>query len=315
MVGAVAAVLAVPLLLATGVGYAAGRWWLAEVVGSLRPQYAIVLVVLGVLLAVTRRRATAILCLSAVALNVAPLAPLYLDRPAPAAAGAPVLDVMSLNVRIREADVQALAGYLRGAEPDLVFLFATPPDVVTALRRAGVPYRIALAATPGVDLEIAVLTRLPVRRAEILPWGPTNRWNPVEVVVEFDSRDVHLLAIHPVSPWGGGRTRMRNEQLAAVGRWAAARQGSAVVVGDLNTVPWSPAFRSALQHGRLIDSQVGSGIQPSWPSVAGPLGLPIDHALHSRQLTTVRRSVGPGFGSAHRSVRVGLALADRSGGG
>jgi hypothetical protein len=81
-----------------------------------------------------------------------------------------------------------------------------------------------------------------------------------------------------------------------------------VVVGDLNITPWSHAFRS-LERAGLRNSQRGFGLQATWPAGYGPFMVPIDHALHSRDLTVTHREVGPAHGSSHRSVLVELAPA------
>jgi endonuclease/exonuclease/phosphatase (EEP) superfamily protein YafD len=78
------------------------------------------------------------------------------------------------------------------------------------------------------------------------------------------------------------------------------------VVGDLNASPWSHSFRS-LADSDLINSLNGFGLQASWPAVLGPFGVPIDHLLHSAELTTVSREIGPSLGSEHRSVFITLA--------
>ena len=57
----------------------------------------------------------------------------------------------------------------------------------------------------------------------------------------------------------------------------------------------------------LRNSAYGYGVQATWPSRAGPLGIPIDQLLYSRELTVTDRSTGPTFGSEHRSLWVTIA--------
>ena len=52
-------------------------------------------------------------------------------------------------------------------------------------------------------------------------------------------------------------------------------------------------------------------LQPSWPARFGPIGLPIDHVLHSPQLTTVDRQLAPPIGSSdHRMVHASITFRD-----
>lgn len=82
-----------------------------------------------------------------------------------------------------------------------------------------------------------------------------------------------------------------------------------LIIGDLNSTPWSPRFETLTRNGGLVNSQNGFGVQASWPSGIGFFGIPIDHALHGEELTTVERSLGPGYGSAHRSLYITVALS------
>ncbi|MEO0587954.1 MAG: endonuclease/exonuclease/phosphatase family protein, partial [Planctomycetota bacterium] len=84
----------------------------------------------------------------------------------------------------------------------------------------------------------------------------------------------------------------------------------AVVAGDFNATPFSSSF-AALGRAGLINSQRGHGWSATWPGELIPLGLgiPIDHVVHSADLTTVSRDVGPRLGSDHHAVVVDLAWA------
>ena len=59
--------------------------------------------------------------------------------------------------------------------------------------------------------------------------------------------------------------------------------------------------------GGLINSQRGFGVQATWP-VAGGFAprIPLDHCLHSPDLATVDRRMGPAVGSDHLPLVVVL---------
>jgi len=61
----------------------------------------------------------------------------------------------------------------------------------------------------------------------------------------------------------------------------------------------------------LANSQEGFGYAASWPARLPPFGrIPIDHALHSRDLTVTDRQLGPGTAASdHRPLRVTLTPA------
>jgi endonuclease/exonuclease/phosphatase (EEP) superfamily protein YafD len=92
--------------------------------------------------------------------------------------------------------------------------------------------------------------------------------------------------------------------------WAAESTGPAVVTGDLNATQWSHVWRSFTSRSGFRDSTRGFGIQPSFPMDGNPLiRVQIDHLLHSSQLVTVDRRLGPRLGSDHAPVIVELAVA------
>jgi endonuclease/exonuclease/phosphatase (EEP) superfamily protein YafD len=84
-----------------------------------------------------------------------------------------------------------------------------------------------------------------------------------------------------------------------------------MVVGDLNATPWSWPFRNLLATGRLRNSQVGFGVQPSFAASSNPLfRVPIDHLVYSDALLVRQRRLGPRLGSDHFPLLVDLELVD-----
>lgn len=122
---------------------------------------------------------------------------------------------------------------------------------------------------------------------------------------------MRVLGLYPESPRTAARTDRRDRMLERTADWVAAGSGSqqpTVVAGDLNAVPWSSALRRLRADAGLVDSLTGHGVQPSWPAPDAWAGLPLDHVLHTPDLVTVGRELGPSFGSDHRLVRARLVL-------
>ncbi|MCJ7726089.1 MAG: endonuclease/exonuclease/phosphatase family protein, partial [Acidimicrobiia bacterium] len=142
-------------------------------------------------------------------------------------------------------------------------------------------------------------------RPMTVPFADPGEAAAVEVTLGGDR--IVVLVLHPPSPTSGERAARRNGILSAAGDWVAGIDAPVVVVGDFNTTPWSPAFRSLQVRGGLADTARGGGFQPSWPSGWGPAMIPIDHALHTGGVVVVERRTGPSFGSAHRPLMVTVA--------
>jgi endonuclease/exonuclease/phosphatase (EEP) superfamily protein YafD len=242
-------------------------------------------------------------------INLVVIAPLYLSEVDEPESGSDLLQVMFLNVGVTGADPDQLIEALRAGEHDLVFLAAATDAWTTLLSAAPIPYTVVQARPRGVPLEIIALARHDVQaHAAIHSFGMSGRDLAVEAVVGLDGASVRVMSMHPVSPITPGRAQQNVLQIQRLASWAASQDDPVLIVGDLNNTPWSPGFRMLEEDGNLVNSQRGFGVQASWPSWMGFLGIPIDHALHSQDLHTVQRTLGSGYGSAHRSLRVTVAL-------
>jgi endonuclease/exonuclease/phosphatase (EEP) superfamily protein YafD len=155
---------------------------------------------------------------------------------------------------------------------------------------------------------IALFSRRPLAHQEVLDLGevgvPTLR-----VRLALDGTRLTVLATHPVPPGSPRHYRWRNEQLQAVARMAAEQDGAVVVIGDLNTTPWSAHFRRMLRRGKLRDTGRGWGFVGTWPAWLWPLRIPLDHCLISGQLEVTHRRVGAAVGSDHLPLVVDLRPA------
>ena len=307
----VASALGALLTLATVATFLDGVWWLTDLLANLRVQYAFGFLVLSVIFALVRTRSLAVICVVGVLANAAVVLPLYLERPAPPADGSGVLEIMFLNTEIRGVSPDALIEDLRTARHDLIFLSAATDGLAETMESAAIPYRVAQARPRGTSLELLLLARegLSVETA-IRQFGSRSRDMAIEARVNLGGTTVRVLGVHPVSPATRERAERNARHLEGIAAWARIQADPVVIVGDLNSTPWSPVFRELLRDGGLINSQSGFGIQASWPALLGPLGIPIDHVLHSEELTTLDRTLGPGYGSSHRSLQVAIGLRD-----
>jgi endonuclease/exonuclease/phosphatase (EEP) superfamily protein YafD len=312
---------AVALLLTTVLALTlGGRWWVAELLANLPVQHALAFAVLLVAAAFLRHRWLLALSVAGLVANLAITAPILLtlqrDEPLPAAEGTSTLDVTFFNTKYY-ADREATIEHLRRRDDDVVVLALAMQPWGEDLEAAdlGLNIRAGPGPTDGEDLELVALVHDP--DVEAIVHRPTDdpRDAIVELVLELDGEPVHLLATHPVSPLTADRAAQRDATLARLAVRATERDAPVIVIGDLNATPWSPKLQDLLLEAELIDSQVGFGHQPSYPAARGRLGIAIDHVLHSADLTTVARELGPSFGSDHRMVHARLAPAASAGGG
>ena len=301
---------ALALVAGTLVGFLGGSWWVFDLLANLRTQLALVLVVVTVGLLLVRRWGVAALAVAATAINVALVLPILSGSQEPAAAAdAQVLDATFFNTKIR-ADKDATIAHLEARDDDVIVLAGADMSWVTAMQVSDLDLHVVSGGHLDQGLEILVMVRDPDAEVTVHRLTDEDRDALVEVVVQLDGGPVHVVGTHPVSPKTRSRAERRDLLLDWIGEWGAARDAPVVVMGDLNATPWSVPFRAMLDRSGLVDSQRVHGIQPSWPAGSGPLGLPIDHVLHSPELTTLERGLGPSFGSDHRMVHARITRHD-----
>lgn len=202
--------------------------------------------------------------------------------------------VLSLNTWHTAENVDQLGRYLATAPADIVILSEFGPTKRALLEelRGIYPYQADCAAEWHCSL--VLLSRIPFeaggasRIASDMPafvWARfagsmtvigTHLWRP--------SRD----------PWTHAR------EARALGDFIRHIEGPVVLAGDLNTSPWSNAFRTLRAETGLEPANM---LMPSWP--AWPIALPqvaLDHVLLSPGLTVIASGTGPAVGSDHLPV-------------
>lgn len=286
--------------------FVAGRSWVGDLLASLRIQLALVALICGLAAAMRRGWVVALCAVVAVAANAAAVERVYLgQRVAPS--GSARLTIGHVNMQGRPGDVAALGAALRARRP-AVFVVLEPDVTFVRSLGGGVAGYRAYRRADSSGTRVLVLSRVPLRLA---PTGAALPPASAAFDISFAGRVLHVLALHAVSPLSPARHRLRDSQLSAAKAWVLAEHGPVVVLGDLNTVPWSAALHDLERDAYLASSSDGFGLQASWPSLAGFAGLPIDQLLTSRDLTPTRRQTRGGFGSSHHSLWVELATTHR----
>lgn len=295
-------------------GFGARVWWIFELASHFRVQYFGCLLVASVILVALGRWRTAGLTGAFCMLHGALLWPFYAPNH-PSAAGRANLRIVSLNLNIANRKHAQVLRFIRDESPDVaVFLEVSERwgEVLKALEQEW-PY--SCTRPQYGSFGVALYSRLPLEesRIEFLSDGFPAVVARVNVAHNDDHIPVTIFGTHPMRPmWGLGVTP-RDEQLAALAERIRQCPGPKIVVGDLNTTSWSPAFVDFRERTELCDSRSGRGVQPSWPAfLPRPFRIPIDHCLVSPGIRIIDRRIGPKVGSDHLPVIAELAIVPRA---
>ena len=286
----------------------AGRWvWWLDVLANFRAQYVVALVLFAMALLASRWRKIGYGVLAASLVNLAVVAPLYLGSPGSASPDLPSIRVLNFNLLSTNESYAAVVEYIEAANADLVFLHEASRPWEAAIESAGLGYEIIRPRSDDLIFGTLALVKDDV---EAVSYGFAQT-NPRAVALTYHPDDwpvsVNVLSTHPLAPTSRERADLRDAQLDFAGDWAGSADGAYFVVGDFNATPWSAPFRRMVATGRLRNSQIGFGLQPSFPSTSGVLlRVPIDHLLHSDDLVVTDRRLGPDLGSDHFVLIVDL---------
>lgn len=131
----------------------------------------------------------------------------------------------------------------------------------------------------------------------------------IEATFKMENKLVTVFAVHTIPPIGESRFKERNVMLDEIANRIKQHDGQPVIlIGDLNTTPWSYFFKKLLKDTNLRNSQKGFGIQPSWPTSPYSLLIPLDHCLISKGFFVENRFVGKDIGSDHYPIILQLKL-------
>jgi endonuclease/exonuclease/phosphatase (EEP) superfamily protein YafD len=304
---------ALPAVVISVVAVAAffGRWvWWLDVLANFRVQYLVALSILGVLLMVGKWRRTGVGVLVVAAVNLVVVLPLFVGSPGLSDVSRPSLRVMSFNLLSTNQGFAEVFEYIATVDPDMVLLHEASRPWEVAAESAGGEYQVIRPRADDLIFGTLVLVRGEEIGSVSHGFATTQR-RAVEVTFRPPGwpEEIRVLSTHPIAPTDAERARIRDEQILFAAEWAGGQGGAFFVVGDLNATPWSWPFRRLEGSTALRNSQLGFGLQASFPVDSSILlRFPIDHLLHSEVLGVRDRRLGPSMGSDHFPLIVDLEL-------
>ena len=217
--------------------------------------------------------------------------------------------VVFFNILIFNDDVGRFVAWIEDRDPDVVVMTEMSPRHVERMAGAMAGYPFQVLEPRGHSFGMVVYSRWPISGevvAELAGSTPPAS-SPIMVTagVETPTGTLRVTGLHVFPPITPRRFTRRNEQLAIAGDILAQLDGPKLVVGDFNATPWSAGLRAFVSDNDLT----GVNTRATWPVWLGFAGIPIDHALTSRDLRILSIETGPDIGSDHRPVLIDVAPA------
>ncbi len=305
-------------LLLTAASWLARSSWLLELLTHFRLQFASGGLLILVFSLLRRRTAPAILAGLVVGVNGAFLVPYGVPASAAAEAAQPHIRLMAANVHYRSADYASLREAIRREGPDVVGLLEVTEKWAQELLPLHAEYPFSIVQEEEGAFGLALFSRVPLKESGAGAFVLEDE-SQTAIIAELSLQGtpVTLILSHFRAPTGPAEARLRNEQLLWLAETVKAdANDEQIVLGDLNTTPWSPYYRVMAADAGMTNAAWGRGYIPTWPTwlPTALLRIPIDHCLLSDGLGVQQFRAGPDIGSDHLPIVADIALAGTAAG-
>lgn len=301
--------LGVLIALATVVGFFGQYSWILDLFSHFRIQYALGLMAIGLFLSFGPWKKAALLCFLFAFINSTQFAPLFLNQPhAGQSPQTPSQRIVLINVNAHSGNPERVARFLQQSDPDILILQEVSSRWSPLISSLQESYPHTTIRFREDNFGIALLSKLPIDTSNIVFIGSAEVPSIIARLKIDPQHTLHLLATHPLPPIGKALFSLRNEQLSQLPAYIPAN-APVILIGDLNTTPWNSFFKQLVTESGLMDSSSGKGFQPTWPNTIQLLRIPLDHCLHSPDITLLNREIGPDVGSDHFPLIIDFALS------
>jgi endonuclease/exonuclease/phosphatase (EEP) superfamily protein YafD len=223
----------------------------------------------------------------------------------------PTLRVMTANVLMGKADLDAVVDLVDRQEVDVLSVQELTTEAIDGFNAAGLfeelPYRLE---KPGEMAEgAAIYSRHPMAAAPDLAIDGLF-WMPAARISVPGGGDVGFVAIHIAAPASFARIPHWRDELDAI-HAADVHKQPRILAGDFNSTLDHSRFDAVLDRGyRDAAETVGNGMDGTWRAAGLPLPVTLDHVLFNRFVAARDTTTHELPGSDHRSLMATVALPD-----
>jgi endonuclease/exonuclease/phosphatase (EEP) superfamily protein YafD len=226
-----------------------------------------------------------------------------------------VLKLAQLNIHYENSNIEELLSILNTADYDLLVLQEVGDNRHQQIQNLSqtYPYSIGTSASPS---GLVLFSKWPIVEKKIHDLGYTGG-HIIEAIIQSPetSEPIQIFSLHPTSPRNETLWQLRNVALDYVAKKAhESPLPYKIIIGDLNTTPWSLQFKQLQKNSMLINSANGFGYIPSWSfSSINKLmriisSAYIDHCLISDSLIVINKRNQTINGTDHLLLITELAI-------
>ncbi len=240
-------------------------------------------------------------------INLAEIVPWYF--PVPAFAGATPgqnLRILHSNVLTSNRRYSEVISLVKAEQPDIAVFVEVSTVWAKELAVLSEIFPYSSNQQESERFGSAIYSKLPLNNPSVKPFSKHRK--SLLADVQFQGKIISLILAHPTVPIKQQSFIDRNQQLAAIGEYAAQVKNPLIVVGDFNTTMWSPFYKNMVKTGNLRNARSGFGILPTWPTFMPLAYIPIDHFLVSKEIGVLKIRTGRNIGSDHLPLITDLVI-------
>jgi endonuclease/exonuclease/phosphatase (EEP) superfamily protein YafD len=280
---------------------------LIDIFSHFRWQYTVMLALSSVLLLLSHRRKLAATMVLGALANAPCLLILYIPaRTVESTRTKDSLSILNMNLQTGNMNYELVDNAIHKYAPDVITLQELTPWMCAHLKSVlnDYPYQFLRPRTDPYGIGIFSKRKL-VRVDE----------NPLKLLgslviqgdIEVNSMRISILPIHACGPTSSVGCELDKNIADSLAKFRAEFPNrSVILIGDMNSTPWSNIFRQLKNTAKFRDSERGFGLQCSWPVGIPLLAIPIDHCFYTPDWSCKSRVVGAFVGSDHYPLFVQL---------
>ncbi|MFT5879369.1 MAG: endonuclease/exonuclease/phosphatase (EEP) superfamily protein YafD [Moritella sp.] len=243
--------------------------------------------------------------------------PLYLSNKSPLQ-DREILTIAQLNIRYKNPNIDELIFKISTSAYDVIVLQEVADyqhEEIKKLTRY-YPYSIGIKPLESSPSGLALFSKWPIVNKKIHDMGHT-KGHFIEAIIQTPktSTPVQIYALHPSSPRTEKLWQLRNATLDYVAHQVASSfLQYKIVIGDINTTPWSTEFKYLEKISSLTNTAAGFGYIPSW-SYSNRNNLIrvlssayIDHCLVSNSFNVIKKEYQVVKGTDHVLIFTKLGI-------
>lgn len=217
------------------------------------------------------------------------------------------IKLLHLNVLGTNHQIESAAKIIKNARADIITLVEYNEYWQAGLKKAGAfdNYPYSYTVRFGND---GIYSKLPLSKCKTA-WFSQRQNRVTSCDVKTRNTTATLVLVHPKPPVKEQWHQRQLELFDYLRQNRKAYHPHLILVGDLNTVPWSSSIKKLSRELNVSDSRVRFGLYPTWHSDKWPITLPIDYVLLSAGFKTLKIETGQNFGSDH--IPLVVLLKDR----